>query len=210
MDWPNHSSCQYQMLYIPIWFYSNLWMKVSVHSGKSSLHSNLVLFKYFHHRHFVACFKLYIPIWFYSNATSNSFTFALSKPFTFQSGSIQIAPEIKIAPGSKLLYIPIWFYSNALVASFLTMPLSLYIPIWFYSNEKIKEKIKEYLNFTFQSGSIQMRSITLLKLPLRTLHSNLVLFKYLVLFKFQMLPIYFTFQSGSIQINPQTSAQTLP
>ena len=57
-----------------------------------------------------------------------------------------------------------------------------------------------FLFFTFQSGSIQMFVYYYMLIDLKTLHSNLVLFK-----SFSGQLIYrservFTFQSGSIQI----------
>ena len=63
-------------------------------SGKGNfvktLHSNLVLFKFYHFFIIILHYLLYIPIWFYSNdlvkLLDEYFTF-----FTFQSGSIQIS-----------------------------------------------------------------------------------------------------------------------
>ena len=104
----------------------------------------------------------------------------------------------------------------------MTYKYQLYIPIWFYSN-KPEGLGKDIISFTFQSGSIQIMlfwqmeyTLMLLYIPIwfysnsirryrvfsrgRTLHSNLVLFKWprkwLILESLRI----FTFQSGSIQI----------
>ena len=101
------------LLYIPIWFYSN----VSYNNDCDG------------------CGILYIPIWFYSNIYKHEcsryiliFTFQsgsiqiargvifvlIFKNFTFQSGSIQMTSKYKTVSAVKELYIPIWFYSNVL------------------------------------------------------------------------------------------------
>ena len=54
------------------------------------------------------------------------------------------------------LYIPIWFYSNSANAYVVKMSMLLYIPIWFYSNTLNSFVSLASLNFTFQSGSIQI------------------------------------------------------
>ena len=120
-----------------------------------SLHSNLVLFKFFSRSAGREVLYLYIPIWFYSNDNG---VIVFDKPYN--------------------LYIPIWFYSNwvkALISHpvhsslhsnlvlfkfytciFLAFPVILYIPIWFYSNLSIISVLDGANLFTFQSGSIQM------------------------------------------------------
>ena len=101
------------------------------------------------------------------------------------------------------------------------MHLLLYIPIWFYSNGVSNSDSLTKANFTFQSGSIQIEHIFEHNLSTMTLHSNLVLFKFvtdamkssdlqslhsnLVLFKLKELyqselQTVFTFQSGYIQM----------
>ena len=54
-------------LYIPIWFYSNSVKSIGIRSPRKSLHSNLVLFKFEYTNGFKKAMYLYIPIWFYSN-----------------------------------------------------------------------------------------------------------------------------------------------
>ena len=54
----------------------------------------------------------------------------------------------------------------------------LYIPIWFYSNEGAYGSHTRDPNFTFQSGSIQIKVLAEeLSEHEKTLHSNMVLFK---------------------------------
>ena len=57
---------------------------------------------------------------------------------------------------TNVLYIPIWLYSNLQLSRYITTPWYLYIPIWLYSN---------------------IKKITIKRLRLLTLHSNLVIFK---------------------------------
>ena len=76
------------------------------------------------------------------------------------------------------LYIPIWFYSNRKWSSFQHHRV-LYIPIWFYSNASLRDKGPDLkMSFTFQSGSIQIPAKAIKEIKSKTLHSNLVLFKY--------------------------------
>ena len=78
------------ILYIPIWFYSNLsFLSTSLYLSYT-LHSNLVLFKYY----------------------DNTVNLPYISTFTFQSGSIQISNHSFCNLFYRLLYIPIWFYSN--------------------------------------------------------------------------------------------------
>ena len=99
---------------------------------------------------------LYIPIWFYSNGIVCCNFFKLN-----------------------ILYIPIWFYSNWKIIQKLQHRECLYIPIWFYSNVDGSVCSPNFINFTFQSGSIQITQLQK---------------------KYNEL-LTFTFQSGSIQIN---------
>ena len=121
-----------------------------------------------------------------------------------------------------MLYIPIWLYSNLTHARLQSLINELYIPIWLYSNSSLQHFAHSSLNFTFQSGYIQIvtkptqqKELNLLYIPiwlysnlrcqaytaiyLLSLHSNLVIFKS---FKpaTSIRAVYFTFQSGYIQI----------
>ena len=120
-----------------------------------SLHSNLVLFKWWWEETFIRCQKLYIPIWFYSNGKP-CINVQFVKIFTFQSGSIQIFLNTSIA----FAITPFTFQSGS-IQIILSYLLSRCCSI-----------------FTFQSGSIQIfpfqRTFLRLYYPL---HSNLVLFK---------------------------------
>ena len=120
------------------------------------LHSNLVLFKF--------GYKI-ICVFFFATLHSNLVLFkSLSSSrldntilsFTFQSGSIQIS-SFK-AP--YLLLSIFTFQSGSIQIPHMDItgksPTVLYIPIWFYSNED------KFLNAS---------------ISLKTLHSNLVLFK---------------------------------
>ena len=60
-------------------------------------------------------------------------------------------------------------------------------------------------NFTFQSGSIQMETRLTIVLSIVTLHSNLVLFKWVRRLQIRFICATFTFQSGSIQIGADNS-----
>ena len=166
-------------LYIPIWFYSNLitlatpdhGLHFTFQSGSiqiqwvavcrcplCTLHSNLVLFKSSCSCLPLPPIKLYIPIWFYSNVQSVSLYLCL-----------------------KNLYIPIWFYSNETIRQtqpnyLFSLHSNLVLFKWYTKNNHFK-----FVYFTFQSGSIQIISSS-------------------------VLPTYspnFTFQSGSIQIKHQ-------
>ena len=98
--------------------------------------------------------------------------------FTFQSGSIQMTLKFKAFISFAFLYIPIWFYSNWLKACYRNVLYTLYIPIWFYSNITLESSPTRLSNFTFQSGSIQIKVLAEeLSEHEKTLHSNMVLFK---------------------------------
>ena len=89
--WYYRSSPKLQLLYIPIWFYSNRFWKWK--------------WEYIN--------NLYIPIWFYSNPRRSAplrYASRLYIPIWFYSNTRQKIKKIS----EKLLYIPIWFYSNAL------------------------------------------------------------------------------------------------
>ena len=110
-----HISVSDIILYIPIWFYSNITDATNIviehyaftfqsgsiqicmtpmeHMFVPSLHSNLVLFKFNSSDCYTYCSDcLYIPIWFYSNYMTSG-VIAPLVIFTFQSGSIQIQSE---------------------------------------------------------------------------------------------------------------------
>ena len=164
-----------------------------------SLHSNLVLFKCLIEIQSLLvhlCFTFQsgsIQMESYNEYVENFLN------FTFQSGSIQIT----VAPFT-VLFISIFTFQSGSIQIFLCSKLLNFVPA-----------------FTFQSGSIQIDRCANQRLWGRTLHSNLVLFKFaniyhystsfrtlhsnLVLFKFKHIFIklfvsIFTFQSGSIQI----------
>ena len=65
--------------------------------GFHTLHSNLVLFKFYITCCICSLSCLYIPIWFYSNAFA-SFCGSIHFFFTFQSGSIQIRMHPLLRP----------------------------------------------------------------------------------------------------------------
>ena len=77
----------------------------------TSLHSNLVIFKYAANSDLETATNLYIPIWLYSNDYAMRYDLVLD-----------------------VLYIPIWLYSNSPTNAELENGLNLYIPIWLYSN----------------------------------------------------------------------------
>ena len=107
-----------------------------------------------------------------------------------------------------LLYIPIWFYSNLFPDSLYTDPKELYIPIWFYSNTLNSFVSLASLNFTFQSGSIQIDFRCVLWHSWRnfTFQSGSIQM-ILIIFIYSEVNI-FTFQSGSIQIyQPEASVE---
>ena len=62
----------------------------------------------------------------------------------------------------------------------------LYIPIWFYSNLFLIKSATTSIIFTFQSGSIQIIPFFTIKSNILTLHSNLVLFKCMMPFCFDI------------------------
>ena len=99
-----------------------------------------------------------------------------------------------------LIYIPIWLYSNIIFVALIFCEVFIYIPIWLYSNY-----FDTVIDLNFQCY----------------LHSNLVIFKYICTFIYQIttfiyIPIWlysnkrvihssrrkeaFTFQSGYIQM----------
>ena len=128
------------------------------------------------------------------------FSFVGIADFTFQSGHIPIKSTSPVGKGSRNFtfqsgHIPIH-------KGFHTYdPMHLYIPIWSYSNLKSAANAAKLLSFTFQSGHIPMHlnrfvisidksftfqsgHIPINKLfnkadPVRTLHSNLVIFQFL-------------------------------
>ena len=194
-----YSNLDASCLYIPIWFYSNPIRYISV--------------KYH--------LFLYIPIWFYSNYTGKGYSGG--REWTLHSNLVLFKSLKALRQGEDLqLYIPIWFYSNLERVGTTDFPYILYIPIWFYSN--VRRLQIRYINatFTFQSGSIQIKTQWMLLSVVSSLHSNLVIFKcklksrcnswYIELYipiwlysNFLFAPLRyglssFTFQSGYIQI----------
>ena len=193
-------------LYIPIWFYSNLFRKIII-TTKEYIYIQILFYKNYWNRNIIfpnyllyipiwfysngsqaselsLLEKLYIPIWFYSNCIPRSpftpfinFTFQSGSIqinirfaqlgnftfFTFQSGSIQIKLRLSRNIKKGYLYIPIWFYSNIDRTFISEVGTDLYIPIWFYSNKGAFCYVNEKINFTFQSGSIQITNRTPIK-----------------------------------------------
>ena len=77
------------------------------------------------------------------------------------------------------LYIPIWFYSNVNLHVYQIVLIIFTFQsgsIQIISGNATDAAVKA---FTFQSGSIQMKIVISLRLTRASLHSNLVLFKYL-------------------------------
>ena len=142
-------------LYIPIWLYSNHTVHHIITAEDNPLHSNLVIFKFYHRHNILTWYFLYIPIWLYSNRY-----------------------KIILFIASWHLYIPIWLYSNPILENWGANSYSLYIPIWLYSNKAIFNKGVNILNFTFQSGYIQIFLSIVNFFVDKPLHSNLVIFKY--------------------------------
>ena len=127
---------------------------------------------------------LYIPIWLYSNYNSTTLHMTVCS-----------------------LYIPIWLYSNA-TSYFQTIcndnplhsNLVIFKSIWDKIGDNLGNdftfqsgyiqmlntflKLALIINFTFQSGYIQMLTLRWLCGMIKTLHSNLVIFK------FELLRIY--------------------
>ena len=96
--------------------------------------------------------------------------------FTFQSGSIQICiPYEYYIIINSLHSNLVLFKCKKKVIDFGVAVL--YIPIWFYSNDGNMAVGQVFINFTFQSGSIQISAFSNQYLSGGTLHSNLVLFK---------------------------------
>ena len=175
--WPHCSDWSVWRLYIPIWLYSNrlaTWDKTklftSLHSNlvifkflkafsdceaTKPLHSNLVIFKFPMFPRNYCPIYLYIPIWFYSNFNISLVHFGNFIFFTFQSGSIQI----KCKTLSKISVRCFTFQSGS---------------IQMETNNGLSVDAKI---FTFQSGYIQIFFLSSRPLRQSSLHSNLVLFK---------------------------------
>ena len=119
--------------------------------------------------------------------------------FTFQYGSIQIM-DFSIKDRSSY-----YLHSNMVLFKFtcwcnIQLWICIYIPIWFYSNYLEDEDKYEIVEFTFQYGSIQMRSKLFNALP-----STSFTFQYGSIQIKGYIPTFnnlikFTFQYGSIQI----------
>ena len=96
--------------------------------------------------------------------------------FTFQSGSILMNTETD----TSLTAPNFTFQSGSILivpmAASLRRTLYLYIPIWFYSNYGIVYFKTASNNLTFQSGSILIIAMRTLLIFMISLHSNLVLF----------------------------------
>ena len=122
----------------------------------TALHSNLVLFKLSFALSFFTSLKIFFQTWFYKNLPW-LFLFVISKPFTFQSGSIQMLafshsstmyPTFTFQSGSiQIIHIDIFILGKRYftyksgnnqilrISIFKYKFNLLYIPIWFYSNE---------------------------------------------------------------------------
>ena len=188
------------MLYIPIWFYSNslttiqldilcvLYIPIWFYSNgmRSGLLWNLIF--------------LYIPIWFYSNRCICRVFYRYMG--TLHSNLVLFKYRWNIFSCQiHCLYIPIWFYSNQKILASRERITSLYIPIWFYSNgETFTDKIYVYhlyIPIWFYSNFGKLNGEHNRETPL---HSNLVLFKWIVRGYKDFSRYYFTFQSGYIQM----------
>ena len=86
-----------------------------------------------------------------------------------------------IPTGQKIyfLYIPIWLYSNSDRHSVRCIAIFLYIPIWLYSNEVTNYGRSTwntlYIPIWLYSNRIDLTEI----FPENSLHSNLVIFKWI-------------------------------
>ena len=162
----------FQSGYIQIVFLFYKW------GDNKSLHSNLVIFKWYAVGFTLELDFLYIPIWLYSNLYNN-FPSSTVSSFTFQSGYIQInidanvdlpIPSFTFQSGYiqidfndiiRLACTSFTFQSGYIQMVFLPLirpiPFHLYIPIWLYSIF-----FHLYLHTQFDE----------------TLHSNLVIFKF--------------------------------
>ena len=167
---------------------------------KPDLHSNLVIFKFALLRQSInLSHNLHSNLVIFKFA-SNVVTESITIRFTFQSGDIQIN-------------------SNS---EFCRLSYSIYIPIWWYSNSCIRPKAQAIgkILFTFQSGDIQIeekerraRTGIRIYIPIwwysnyckcdcnKNLHSNLVIFKYVLARCIIIVVFLFTFQSGDIQMS---------
>ena|GEM_PF-2292241 len=196
--WIDRLKCTAVHLYIPIWLYSNYLRTLF---GFGLIHLYIPIWLYSNRSHLFTCntvYCLYIPIWLYSNKpfftpSMNGFI------FTFQSGYIQILISHFMSIFANILYIPIWLYSNIEIPRILLDMIELYIPIWLYSNESVAVDKTVISTFTFQSGYIQILQAEFPLYGIKSLHSNLVIFKLIVL-PCICLYVVFTFQSGYIQI----------
>ena len=101
------------VIYIPIWWYSNMVENINAISRQNNLHSNLVIFKCVYQngvKKFEKSFTFQSgDIQMYILCVVLSTSWAL---FTFQSGDIQIDFINKTLLFCLLIYIPIWWYSN--------------------------------------------------------------------------------------------------
>ena len=147
------------MLYIPIWFYSNLitlatpdhGLHFTFQSGSiqiqwvavcrcplCTLHSNLVLFKYGLTALLDPMYHLYIPIWFYSNPTIRICSPIFQK--TLHSNLVLFK-----------FYFPKQLLSQVNLFTFQSGSIQM--------DYHIRDRRLCYF-FTFQSGSIQIISST--------------------------------------------------
>ena len=123
------------------------------------LHSNLVIFKWTQCSAFWCTNVLYIPIWLYSN------------PFDCCRPSQTYPP----------------LHSNLVIFKFTVIQVHYDTMISLHSNLVIFKYKKDYyqkitaIDFTFQSGYIQMPTYPHIFVLDCTLHSNLVIFKFLIL-----------------------------
>ena len=143
--------------------------------------------------------------------------------FTFQSGYIQIKSSSVNRSSACAFTFQSGYIQIVILLVLSVIRVSLYIPIWLYSNQNSKFSFNTVKVFTFQSGYIQMSdfekiknyllklyipiwlysNVALLKpyrLPLSSLHSNLVIFKSTCELWHSLGLAFFTFQSGYIQI----------
>ena len=122
-------------------------------------------------------YYLYIPIWFYSNNVN--FRTALNTYFfTFQSGSIQIGVMWSGSISVTSLHSNLVLFKLQMMFCHDIFLLPLHSNLVLFKYSRVILVFRAILNFTFQSGSIQI-----------------LFLKFLLRFYFN-----FTFQSGSIQI----------
>ena len=145
-----------------------------------TLHSILVIFKYSSTIIVILDCILYIPFWLYSSKF-NYIGIHYGETFTFHSGYIQV----------KVLFVyiitpPIFTFHSGYIQVFdgqagrVGHANKLYIPFWLYSSD-IVQVVHKYLFLS--------------------LHSILVIFKWMLSDLLDLVQFIFTFHSGYIQVS---------